>query len=60
VSVSRFGGRRHSASDALAGAAMGFFIGDFVYSHHHAPSEKSALAWLADHVTFNFGLNQGQ
>src|SRR6185295_4413960 len=31
VSVARFGGRRHSASDAVAGAAMGFFIGDFVY-----------------------------
>jgi len=40
VSVSRFGGRRHSASDALAGGAMGFFIGDFVYRHHHAPTEK--------------------
>src|SRR5262245_11124754 len=40
VSVARFGGRRHSASDAFAGAAMGFFIGDFVYRHHHAPSDK--------------------
>jgi membrane-associated phospholipid phosphatase len=40
VSVSRFAGRRHSASDALAGATMGFFIGDFVYRHHHAPSKK--------------------
>jgi membrane-associated phospholipid phosphatase len=37
VSASRFAGRRHSASDAFAGAAMGFFIGDFVYRHHHAP-----------------------
>src|SRR5262245_35974259 len=45
VSVARFGGRRHSASDALAGAAMGFFIGDFVYSHRHAPSEKSKLKY---------------
>ena len=56
VSVARFGGRRHSASDALAGAAMGFFIGDFVYRHHHAPSTKSAaLLWVADHVSFDFG-----
>ncbi|PYS34507.1 MAG: hypothetical protein DMG14_29275 [Acidobacteria bacterium] len=56
VSVARFGGRRHSASDALAGAAMGFFIGDFVYRHHHAPSEKSKIAmWLADHVNLQFG-----
>jgi membrane-associated phospholipid phosphatase len=56
VSIARFGGRRHNASDALAGAAMGFFIGDFVYRHHHAPSEKSNIAlWLADHVNLQFG-----
>jgi membrane-associated phospholipid phosphatase len=56
VSVARFGGRRHSASDALAGAAMGFFIGDFVYRHHHAPSEQSNVAaWLVDHVNLQFG-----
>jgi len=57
VSVARVGGRRHSPSDALAGAAMGFFIGDFVYAHHHAPTEKSSkLTWLADHVDFNFSI----
>jgi membrane-associated phospholipid phosphatase len=56
VTVARFGGRRHNASDALAGAAMGFFIGDFVYRHHHAPSEKSKVAmWLVDHVNLHFG-----
>ena len=61
VSVSRFAGRRHSASDALAGAAMGFFIGDFVYRHHHAPSEKSkAISWLATHVDMNVGLDRSQ
>jgi membrane-associated phospholipid phosphatase len=55
VSIARFGDRRHSASDVLAGAAMGFFIGDFVYRHHHAPSEKSkATLWLVDHVNFGF------
>src|SRR5262249_24547096 len=55
VSIARFGGRRHSVSDAVAGAAMGFFIGDFVYRHHHAPSEKSRTAlWLVDHVNLNF------
>jgi len=59
VSVARVGGRRHSASDALAGAAMGFFIGDFVYRHHHAPSQKSkALSWLATHV--NVGMKIGR
>jgi len=56
VSVARFGGRRHNASDALAGAAIGYFIGDFVYNHHHAPSEKSKVAmWLVDHVNLHFG-----
>ena len=55
VSVARFGGRRHNASDALAGAAIGYFIGDFVYNHHHAPSEKSKVAmWLVDHVNVQF------
>jgi membrane-associated phospholipid phosphatase len=57
VSVSRVAGRRHSASDALAGAAMGFFIGDYVYRHHHAPSEKSkVISWLGSHVDFNVQL----
>jgi membrane-associated phospholipid phosphatase len=61
VSVSRFAGRRHSASDAVAGAAMGFFIGDFVYRHHHAQSEKSkAISWLATHVDINVGLDRSQ
>ena len=56
VAVARVGGRRHSPSDALAGSAMGFFIGDFVYRHHHAPSEKAKpVAWIADHVTFTIG-----
>jgi len=39
VTIARVGGRKHSPSDAFGGAAMGFFIGDFVYRHHHAPSE---------------------
>jgi membrane-associated phospholipid phosphatase len=55
VSIARVAGRRHSASDAVAGSAMGFFIGDFVYRHHHAPSDKSnALSWLSNHVDVSF------
>jgi membrane-associated phospholipid phosphatase len=51
VAVARVGGRRHSPSDAFAGAAMGFFIGDYVYRHHHAPSEAAKTAsWIAEHV----------
>jgi len=53
VSIARVGGRRHSPSDAVAGAAMGFFIGDYVYRHHHAPTDNPKKAvWLLDHVTF--------
>jgi PAP2 superfamily len=53
VSISRVGGRRHTPSDALAGSAMGFFIGDYVYRHHHAPTDNPKKAvWLLDHVTF--------
>ena len=53
VSISRVGGRRHSPSDALAGAAMGFFIGDYVYRHHHAPTNNpKKVVWLLEHVTF--------
>jgi membrane-associated phospholipid phosphatase len=51
VAIARTSGRRHSPSDAFAGAAMGFFIGDFVYRHHHAPSEKSnPIAWFVSHM----------
>lgn len=59
VSASRFAGRKHSASDAFAGAGMGFFIGDYVYRHHHAPSEKSrAISWLATHVDVKLGFER--
>jgi len=51
VAVARVAGRRHSPSDAFVGSVMGFFIGDYVYRHHHAPSKKSAaLLWVASHV----------
>jgi membrane-associated phospholipid phosphatase len=57
VPIARVAGRRHSMSDAFAGSAMGFFIGDFVYRHHHAPSQGSnanAVAWIANHVNLSF------
>jgi len=56
VSVARVAGRRHSPSEAFLGSAMGFFIGDYVYRHHHAPSKKSAaLMWTASHINIDFG-----
>jgi hypothetical protein len=55
VSVACVAGRRHSPSDAFVGSAMGFFIGDYVYGHHHAPSTKAnAALWLANHVNIGF------
>jgi membrane-associated phospholipid phosphatase len=38
VSVSRFTGQFHFASDILAGGAMGWFIGRFVWDHHQDPA----------------------
>jgi acid phosphatase family membrane protein YuiD len=56
VSVARVAGRRHSPSDVLVGSAMGFFIGDYVYRHHHAPSKQfAALLWVAGHVNVELG-----
>jgi len=38
VSVSRFTGRRHYASDIVAGGGMGWFIGKYVWDHHLDPN----------------------
>lgn len=58
VGVARVGGRRHSPSDVLVGSAIGFFIGDFVYRRHHAPSESNKpFAWIRDNVRFSFAFN---
>src|SRR6185295_14900228 len=34
VSVARFTAQKHFASDIVAGGAMGWFIGKFVFEHH--------------------------
>jgi hypothetical protein len=37
---------------------MGYFIGDYAYRHHHAPSQKSnVISWLTSHVSL--GLSMG-
>ncbi len=38
VSVSRFTGEFHYPSDIVAGAAMGWFIGKYVWDHHQDPA----------------------
>jgi membrane-associated phospholipid phosphatase len=35
VSASRFAARKHFASDIIVGAAMGWFIGDWVFAKRH-------------------------
>ena len=50
---SRFAARKHFASDVVLGAAMGWFIGDYVYGkrHNRALDEKKPISWrLLDHV----------
>ena len=37
VSASRFTARKHFASDIVAGGAMGWFIGKYVFEHHLDP-----------------------
>lgn len=60
VVVSRVGARQHFPGDVLAGSAMGWFIGDYVYGHRHNPGldhKKSAAETLMDHVHLGVSLN---
>jgi len=46
VMASRFTGRRHFASDVVAGAAIGWFIGDYVCRKRHSSSPGSRSSKL--------------
>ena len=53
VMASRFAARRHFASDAVAGAAIGWFLGDYVYRKRHVRTHDSprskfraVLSWV--------------
>ncbi len=37
ISMSRVSGKQHFPSDVLAGSAIGWFVGQEVYRHHHNP-----------------------
>jgi membrane-associated phospholipid phosphatase len=55
VVVSRVGARQHFPGDVLAGSAMGWFVGDYVYGRRHNPEldpKKSAAQRLLSHVSF--------
>jgi hypothetical protein len=58
VSFSRLSGRQHFSSDIFAGAAMGWFIGRYVFKTHvdHAIHARSAskVSWLRPQVMPEF------
>ena len=65
VSMSRFAAQRHYASDIVAGGAMGWFIGRYVYdthethaSHHHAWLQPQ-LGPTIDPLTRTYALSVG-
>jgi hypothetical protein len=46
VSVARFTGQKHYLSDVLAGSALGYSIGKFVYKAHHRESGESTKLFI--------------
>jgi membrane-associated phospholipid phosphatase len=53
----RVSARKHFPGDVVAGAAMGWFIGDYVYGHRHNPAiagEQTLGRKILSHVRFNF------
>lgn len=54
VSMSRYSGRNHFLSDIVAGSAIGYFIGRYVYRNYHDPdidqTKTKTTTWL--HPTF--------
>ncbi|HLK64797.1 MAG TPA: phosphatase PAP2 family protein [Bryobacteraceae bacterium] len=55
VVVSRVGARQHFPGDVMAGSAMGWFIGDYVYGKRHnreLDHKPTAAEKILDHVHF--------
>ncbi|HUJ21799.1 MAG TPA: phosphatase PAP2 family protein [Bryobacteraceae bacterium] len=55
VNAARFAARRHFASDIMAGAAMGWFIGEYTYTKRHSADideQQSAFRRALAHVHF--------
>ena len=60
VVVSRVGARRHFPGDVVAGAGLGWFIGDYLYGKRHnrtLGTKRSALQHVLDHVTIGGSIN---
>jgi membrane-associated phospholipid phosphatase len=59
VVVARVGARQHFPGDVVAGSAMGWFIGDYVYGKRHNRSldaKRSAAQKLLDHIRIGAAL----
>jgi membrane-associated phospholipid phosphatase len=59
VVVSRIGAQQHFPGDVLAGSAMGWFIGDYVYGRRHNPAldqKRSAAEQILAHVHFGMSV----
>jgi hypothetical protein len=50
VGASRFSARQHSASDIVAGGAIGWFIGRHVAEGHRVGGRSPAKGWLMPQV----------
>jgi membrane-associated phospholipid phosphatase len=60
VALSRLAANQHFPSDTLAGGAMGWFIGDYVYAKRHNPeigSKPSISQKILEHVHFGGAAN---
>ena len=55
VVVARVGARQHFPGDVVAGSAMGWFIGDYVYGRRHN-SELDQKASMVQKVLAHIGL----
>jgi membrane-associated phospholipid phosphatase len=59
VVLSRLAAQKHFPSDVVAGSAMGWFIGDFIYRKRHnrnLDARASVLEKVASHVTVSVSL----
>lgn len=50
VSLSRIAAQKHFPSDVVVGAAMGWFIGHYVYEKHHATGPNSKIGRVLSHL----------
>jgi membrane-associated phospholipid phosphatase len=59
VVAARVGARKHFPGDVVAGSALGWFIGDYVYGKRHNPDldgKHTAAQKILDHVHLGFSM----